>query len=99
MIHSAPMCMDLETALRAHKGDHLAVVYCESAKSSDIYLYSHWVASSLLYYPPGVLHKLFQAQGLDQAFLDQALGGEHGGRAVWASAQSRIQKHELLNLP
>ena len=57
-----------------------------------------WVAMSALYYPPGVLHELLQAQGIDQTFLDQALGGEHGGGAVRASAQGRVQEHELLNL-
>jgi len=45
-----------------------------------------WVAVSIVYYPPGVLHELLQAQGIDQTFLDQALGGEHGGGAVWTSA-------------
>ena len=58
-----------------------------------------WVVLSALYYPPGVLHELLQAQGIDQTFLDQALGGERGGGAVRASAQGRVQEHELLNLP
>ena len=57
-----------------------------------------WVAVSILYYPPGVLRELLQAQGIDQTFLNQALGGEHGGGAVRASAQGRVQEHELLNL-
>ena len=42
--------------------------------------------------------ELLQAQGIGQAFLHEALGGDHGGGAIRTRALGGIQEYELLDL-
>src|SRR5271157_3110678 len=42
--------------------------------------------------------ELLQAQGFGQAFLDEALGGDHGGGSIRTRTLGGIQEYELLDL-